>query len=115
MLKRTDFAEKRAFGRRPANLKAWIRVAGRPPVQCTLSNLSDGGALIHLDQDLWIPFSFRLTSEDKALDYVCEIRHQNGRRIGVQFVTHGEMYEKSRANARPAGDVESWAGQPIRR
>jgi hypothetical protein len=114
MLKRTDFSEKRQFGRRAANLHAWIRVGGRPPQPCTLSNISDGGALITLIGEAWIPYSFRLTSDDKTVDWVCEIRHQSGPRVGVEFVAPGHEFDRIRA-ARDAGAAsDSWAARSVR-
>lgn len=114
MLKRNDYAEKRQFGRRAANLKAWIRVSGRPPVPCVLSNVSDGGALIHIESDMWIPFSFRLTSEDRQIDRICEIRHQQPRRIGVEYVTPAAAEDQDKANAHPE-EADPWAYNPVRR
>ena len=115
MLKRTDFSEKREFGRRPANLKAWIRVAGRPPVPCTLSNTSAGGALIHLEIDVWIPYSFRLTSDDKSIDRIVEVRHQHPRRIGVEYVAHATSEEPAKAIQRRVDDLATWSGHQPRR
>lgn len=114
MLKRTDYAEKRQFGRRAANLHAWIRVGGRPPQPCTVSNISDGGAMLRLIGDTWVPYAFRLTSEDKSIDKVCEIRHQSGPRVGVEFVAPGHMFESMReaVEAKPAADV--WTARPTR-
>ena len=110
MLKRTDFAEKRQFGRRAANLLAWIRVGGRPPQPCTLSNISEGGALITLTGSTWAPYAFRLTSDDKSIDKVCEIRHQNGPRIGVEFVAPGHMFEGMRATSASVPNGDTWLG-----
>lgn len=110
MLKRTNFAEKRQFGRRPSNMHAWIRVGGRPPQPCKLSNISAGGALVTLIGDTWAPYAFRLTSEDKSIDKVCEIRHQSGPRIGVEFVAPGHMFEGIRAAAASVRSDDSWSG-----
>lgn len=114
MLKRTDFSEKRQFGRRAANLHAWIRVGGRPPQPCKLSNISDGGALITLVGDTWAPYSFRLTSEDKTIDKVCEIRHQSGPRIGVEFVAPGHIFERMRGSAEGFQAGDSWTSRIVR-
>lgn len=109
MLKRNDFAEKRQFGRRQTNLRAWIRVAGRPPLPCFVKNLSEGGALLECEGGVWVPFSFRLTSEDKQIDRVCEIRHQTGGNIGVQFVAAAEAQEAPRSKL--VLDADTWMGQ----
>lgn len=87
MNRQGDFAEKRQFGRRSTNMRGWIKVAGRPATTCIIKNLSDGGALLESDEDVWLPFSFRLTSACGQVDRVCEIRHQFGqRKFGVEFV-----------------------------
>ncbi len=114
MLKRMDFAEKRQFGRRAANLHAWIRVGGRPPQRCTLSNISTGGALITLiDSSWWVPYSFRLTSDDKTVDYVCEVRHQGGPRVGVEFVAPGHTFDAMRTANEAAAAANSRIGRSI--
>lgn len=110
MLKRNDFAEKRQFGRRPANIRAWIRVSGRPPVPCVLSNVSEGGALLNLDRDFWLPYSFRLTSEDKTIDRIVEVRHQQPRRIGVEFVAKAVSEDQLKQIAKRISDFDDWAG-----
>ncbi|HMN38666.1 MAG TPA: PilZ domain-containing protein [Hyphomicrobium sp.] len=113
MMKRTDFTDKRQFGRRQTQIRAWIRVAGRPPVPCTVRNLSEGGALLDCDDDVWLPFSFRLVTHDQAIDKVCEIRHQTGPRIGVQFV---EGVLAPDHGGRILGDRDIWmGGTPLRR
>lgn len=87
MQRHGDFSEKRQFGRRATNMRGWIKVAGRPAVPCLVRNLSEGGAMLECDEDIWLPFSFRLTSECRQVDRVCEVRHQYGeRRFGVEFV-----------------------------
>lgn len=107
MLKRSDYAEKRQFGRRHTNTRAWIRVAGRPPVSCTVQNVSEGGALLVCDEEIWLPFSFRLTTEDRQIDRVCEIRHQTGPRIGVEFVAYNAAQD---AAPRILDDADRWRG-----
>ena len=108
MLKRTDFAEKRQFGRRQTSIRAWAKVGGRPSLPCVVRNLSEGGALLEFDEPVWLPFGFLLLSEYKTIDRVCEIRHQTANRIGVQFVEHAEAYEPPK-NA-VTHDTDSWMG-----
>ncbi len=113
MLKRTDFADKRQFGRRHTQVRAWVRIAGRPAVQCIVRNLSDGGALLEFDEDVWVPFSFRLVSDDQSIDKVCEVRHQTGSRIGVQFVAAAEALDQG---GKIVNDRDTWmGGAPLRR
>mgnify|MGYP000996670244 CR=1 FL=1 len=107
MLKKTDFTEKRQFGRRPTSMRAWAKVGGRPPQPCIVRDLSDGGALIEFDAPVWLPFSFRLTSETGEIDRVCEIRHQSERRFGVEFVAAGETYASKNADVT---EKSGWMG-----
>lgn len=108
MLKRNDFAEKRQFGRRQTHIRGWIKVAGRPQVACIVRDLSDGGALLELYEESWLPFAFRLTSEDKQIDRHCEIRHQRGIHIGVQFVAAATAVDTP--TTLPGDDTPSWTG-----
>jgi hypothetical protein len=110
MRNRVDYSEKRQFGRRQTHMRGWIKVAGRPVIPCIVRNLSEGGALLECEDDIWLPFSFRLTSECRQIDRTCEIRHQSGaRRFGVEFV---ETAEQSVAIMRGGGnDASAWMGQ----
>lgn len=114
-----DFAEKRQFGRRQTHTRAWIKVAGRPPVSCIVHNTSEGGALLECEEKAWLPFSFRLVSEDKQIDRVCEIRHQNGNRVGVEFVAEAHAHARSTSSLSTISDSERWMagtnGSPPRR
>ncbi len=80
--------ERRAFGRRETQEHAVVRIAGRPPLRCVVRNVSQGGALLDFGQDVWLPFQFRLLWEGSKREELCDIKHQNGTRIGVSFVAH---------------------------
>ncbi len=108
MLKRTDYAEKRQFGRRQTQLRGWIKVAGRPPVTCIVRDLSEGGALIETETETWLPFNFRLTTEDGQVDRHCEIRHQKANRIGVEFAAAAEAHTSSSLSS--VSDPGGWTG-----
>lgn len=114
MMKRNDPAEKRQFGRRPANQRATIQIKGRPPVPCLLSNVSDGGALVYLDDELPMPQTFRLTSEDNAFDYIVERRYQIARLIGVEFVVPAVTQEQVNLIAKRAGEFDAWLDLTMR-
>lgn len=109
MLKRTDYTEKRQFGRRQTNIRGWIKIAGRPSIPCTIRDLSEGGALIECDDDVWLPYSFRVLTEHAAIDSVCEIRHQNGKKVGVEFVKKIEVFEPAHL-PYSREDAASWMG-----
>ncbi len=113
MLKKTDHAEKRQFGRRDTNMRGWVRVAGRPPISCVVRDLSQGGALLEFMEDTWLPFGFRLTTECKQVDRYCEPRHKNGTRIGVQFVEAPDYAAVSGSTAATS-DASGWMGKEHR-
>ncbi len=110
---RTDYSEKRQFGRRMTNIKAWVRIPGRPSVPCVLRNISQGGAMVEFDGDVWLPFSFRLTSEDRLIDCMCEVRHNYPRRVGVEFMTHAAGQD--RIPDKRVEEVDHWMGPGNRR
>lgn len=116
MLKRTDYAEKRQFGRRQTYIHAWVRVSGRPAISCIVRDLSQGGALLEFDEDVWLPYSFRVTSVDKQIDRVCEVRHETANRVGVEFVAHEQTFPAEAVYSLE--EAASWIGQdraPARR
>ena len=82
---------RRRFGRRPCNFEAWIIAPARPDVVCTLVNLGSGGALLRLRQPGWLPFKLILAVPDLELRIDCEIRHQRGTSLGVQFAQAIDM------------------------
>lgn len=113
MLKKTDHAEKRQFGRRETHLRGWVRVAGRPPISCIVRDLSQGGALLEFMDDTWLPFGFRLTTECKQVDRYCEPRHKQGTRIGVQFVAAPDHAVVSGSTSASA-EISGWMGKEQR-
>ena len=79
-------AERRAFGRRQTEEHAIVRVAGRPPMRCVIRNISGGGALLDFGEPVWLPFTFIVFWEGTKREETCEMKHQNGGRVGVSFV-----------------------------
>lgn len=77
--------EKRAFGRRHSNDHAIVRVQGRPPVRCTVKNISETGALLDFGSEVWLPYNFKLAWEVGSRSEECEIKHRNGQFVGVFF------------------------------
>lgn len=107
MLKRTDFSEKRHFGRRPTNARGWIKIWGRPPVPCIVADLSFGGAALECEEDVWLPASFHIVCEALHINRYCEVRHNTGRRYGVEFVADA-------AQATNSLPEEAQWGPPVR-
>ena len=87
------FVERRTFGRRATHEHAIVRIPGRPALRCVIRNISDGGALLDFGDEVWLPYSFQLHWESSRRQEACEVRHSNGGRIGVLFVTHKAAVE----------------------
>lgn len=78
-------AERRRFGRRPCRVKGWIVPPRQSSIPCVLSDFSEGGARIELEAAAKLPARFDLRVEGLATVVPCELRHSNGRTIGVEF------------------------------
>jgi hypothetical protein len=108
--------EQRQFGRRQSGAHAWVKVRGRPAIPCVLKNISDGGALLEFVAAEMLPYRFRVTIEAEGVDRDCEIRHQTGNRVGVEFVkTESHVTGGGRATAEDVADWTSPMGQSTRR
>ncbi len=81
--------ERRSFGRRQSCVKAVVLIAGRAPVHCIVNNFSEGGAELELLEPIKTPLSFKLRIEAKGVEAICEVRHQKGQIVGVQFLSGG--------------------------
>ena len=101
--------ERRAFGRRETQEHAVVRVAGRPPVRCVVLNRSDGGALLDFGQTVWLPLQFRLTLEGSKREAVCDLKRQNGSRVGVSFVAHEHKGADNRSLS--VNDTAPWMAE----
>lgn len=78
--------ERRQFGRRQSGCHGWVKVRGRPALPCVVRNISEGGALLEFQAAEMLPYRFRIVIESEGVDSDCEIRHQTGNRMGVEFV-----------------------------
>lgn len=85
MLKLIQTHDRREFGRRKADVIAWINVRGEPARRCTVLNVSEGGALIEFTGTDRLPDRFNLTL-DSGLKLECDVRHRRGSTVGVEFV-----------------------------
>ncbi len=115
--------QRRQFGRRDTSRSAVATLPGRPPVACTVLNLSEGGALIQFGSAAVPDRNFRLVLDDAPFTLICEIRHQNADRIGVRFLSHadnralrqqvlGSIAERTRAAEAEAAAVKP--AEPLR-
>lgn len=97
--------DRRRFGRRDTNWQGRIVLDGRRPVLCWVKDCSVGGALLELLEPARLPFSFLLEVDVSGFRCVCEIRHQNGTRVGVEFVRPvAEVAAAPRQSVREGGD-----------
>ena len=103
--------EKRAFGRRQSNDHAIVRVQGRPPVRCTVKNISESGALLDFGSEIWLPYNFKLAWEVGTRSEDCEIKHRNGQFVGVFFKRHVDVEDSSHHKPIRVDDVTPWIAE----
>ncbi len=79
--------QRRQFGRRQANLLALVSLPGRAPIECTIENISEGGALLRIGEENLPNRPFRLSIAGVKFDLFCELRHQGKHGAGVRFLS----------------------------
>lgn len=79
------FTDRREFGRRRSQMHGWVKVAGRPPIPCQVTNLSQKGAFVAFSPPSWMPFQFELILSTEAPARLCELRHMRTDGVGVVF------------------------------
>jgi hypothetical protein len=84
--------QRRQFGRREMSRAAHATLPGGSAIACTVTNLSNAGALVEFAGAAVPSRSFRLSIEGAPYTMVCEIRHQGPSSVGVRFLnqTDGE-------------------------
>ncbi|MBD2745904.1 PilZ domain-containing protein [Microvirga sp. BT688] len=83
---RLDQPERRASIRFPTHLEGWI--VGKPPhqpVQCTVLDLSDGGARLTVPAPADIPVEFELKIPDHGALASAKLIWASGDNYGVAF------------------------------
>lgn len=80
-------ANRRQAERRETSLKARICYGVRDSVTlaCTIRNISSGGALIELPEDVLLPSAFRLVNLGEGFAYDCRVVWRRGGSLGVAF------------------------------
>ena len=76
--------ERRNFGRRQMTVHAWVQIGGQR-VPCTLSNLSDRGALIEFDELAPQANRLRLYLDFQDFEVECEVKHRQATALGLLF------------------------------
>lgn len=108
-------AERRQFGRRQTFKHGWVKIEGRPPVTCIVRNISEGGALLEVPANTWLPFKFRIEIAGEGIATDCEIRHQRDNMVGVCFAVRAAMLEPTVAQPLTVAEIDSWGGRPAAR
>ena len=80
--------DRRSSPRHKVELAARVQVLGQPWLNCTVRDISPMGALLDFASPTMVPASFRLLIPVDLFDVECEVRHQNGRRVGVTFLSN---------------------------
>ncbi|MEQ1650017.1 MAG: PilZ domain-containing protein [Hyphomicrobiaceae bacterium] len=85
---RSNSTDRRIDFRTSVSLPAHIKVAGRARIPCRVLNVSASGALIEMSEDIQLPEHFRLDIDGDLFEAMCELRHSEMRRIGVEFTSN---------------------------
>ena len=80
--------DRRTTGRREVRLSAHVKILGRARIACLVRNISSTGALIEFETVIGLPLAFRLDIDGDLFEAMCEICHQSGRLVGVQFTSN---------------------------
>jgi methyl-accepting chemotaxis protein len=78
--------ERRGERRTRVLLPAQILAPGAEPLACSIRDLTEGGARLHLGARSRIPERFTLVVEADGRRFACEVRHRTGETVNVQFV-----------------------------
>lgn len=76
--------DRRKWPRRPVGLGGKL-VVGGSPIDCTIVDISEGGAKVELSADVILPASFYLRGHTGLVTQACLV-WRSRRTIGVQFV-----------------------------
>ncbi|WP_412759949.1 PAS domain S-box protein [Methylobacterium litchii] len=77
--------ERRNQRRTRVLLPASIHLPGRSPLACSIRDLSDGGARLHVRMYAEVPERFDLVIDADGRRFSCEVRHRSAASINVQF------------------------------
>ena len=81
------FGRKSRPARRRTNQPAWITVdGGFATRQCTLIDISEGGARLRVEDPQFVKREFQLKLERSSPGRACKIAWKNGDVIGIKFV-----------------------------
>ena len=97
--------EKRQARRQPLRYTAWVAVAAEQRLGCVVSDVSDTGARIDVQDSTTIPdhFVLMLSSNGAARRY-CRVMWRKPNQIGVQFAR--SLADAANATLAPKSDDE---------
>ncbi|WP_353890190.1 PAS domain S-box protein [uncultured Methylobacterium sp.] len=78
--------ERRAERRTRVLLRASIHVPTGGRIDCTIRDLSEGGARLHVGSGVQVPNRFDLTVDGEDRRFACDVRHRSGSTVNVQFL-----------------------------
>lgn len=99
--------DKRKAVRRPIRYTAWIALDGKELHGCVLSDVSESGARIDIDDSKKIPDDFTLwLASNGSARRKCHVVRRSGRQIGVTFERQPIVGEKATLvpTFEPGGD-----------
>ncbi len=79
--------ERRSERRARVLLPAHILLLGGDHIPCTIRDLTDGGARLHVPSSTIVPQNFALIVDADGRRFQCEARHSAGSAVHVQFVS----------------------------
>lgn len=80
--------ERRKSQRMPALNTGAVSARFGRGTECTLRNISDGGAcLVFVNRQTALPREFTLTVQNESAGRTCRLVWQSAYRVGVQFVS----------------------------
>ena len=103
--------DKRKSIRRPMRYSAWVALEGDQLHGCVLSDISDSGARIDIDESETIPDQFTLLlTSNGAARRKCHVVWRKPRQIGVAF--EGRISDGDKATLVPKPEGETKAADP---
>ncbi|WP_244476436.1 PAS domain-containing methyl-accepting chemotaxis protein [Methylobacterium sp. Leaf88] len=92
--------ERRTERRTRVLLRAAIRLPGGARLACTIRDLTQGGARLHLGQPAQVPDRFAVVVEADGREFDCAVRHRSGTSLNVQFLSSADGRSAAHAHGR---------------
>ncbi|KQP30057.1 histidine kinase [Methylobacterium sp. Leaf104] len=92
--------ERRTERRARVLLRAAIHLPGGERIACSIRDLSEGGARLHLGQSVEVPDRFAIVVAADGRRFDCAVRHRSGPNLNVQFLASAEGRPAARASGR---------------